>query len=114
MTPLRSWLATAGDLLFERLDRWALDGRLAARAIRMLPACSSGYRLLAKSYIKKGEPALAVDLLLASPERVRCASPVAAVLDKALRDNGDHVRAHSVLLNARAAHPSDPEILVRL
>jgi hypothetical protein len=114
MALLRRWFASTSDLLIEQLEKWALDERFAMRAVEWLPEASLGYRLLAKSYIKNDKPALAIDLLVRAPRRVRCARSIVAVLDKALRDEGDHVRAHSVLMSARAAHPSDPEVLVRL
>ena len=92
---------------------------LDAALLRMLPAISlaanvSRHTRLADRYIKSGRSALAVDLLVKAPQAVRRTTSIVFLLERALRISRNHLRARTILEEARADDPSNPEILVRL
>src|SRR5262245_32040024 len=103
-----------GQWLAERVENWAHDERIAVLPVKWFPKKKFGYWLLAKAYIRNGKPDRAADLLLRAPADVRSATSIVVRLEKAFRDQDDHVRAHAVLSRAHIDHPTDPEILVRL
>lgn len=107
LRPLRRWLT-------ERIEAWVFDERLAALTLKWFPNSGFGHWLVARSYIRNGKPGVAADLLLRAPRNVRLKPSILLRLEKALRDAKDHVRAHSILLKARADHPAESEILIRL